>query len=810
MKFTFIIPVYNTGSMLEKCVRSITSSGFSDYEIIIIDDGSTDDSAAVIRDLAAKFPMVRPLAQPNAGQGAARNAGIKAALGEYIWFVDSDDWLMDGAVSRVANVTAIHSPDVVVLNFVRAFDDGRLVPASDIASELFSTIVKPATDEHMFASLSCWNTPPWRLVCRRKLLLDHGIHFAEGVFYEDHPFAIHLMLLAERVYVYPPASYAYFQRSGSTTQANDRKAFDFLTVRQMALDLFKRFDKLEEFAELASTYIAPRNFFYAHVAEPYRQEFIERLGKLITAEDQTILERVGDPLRSEFIRAATQGQLPRKDSAAVRRLRLVMSKSGRSRLRLAAKFRSLALLRRIIRKFRLVGSTIRQVVETGHVAHLNYQLDIGSKLEHAKVDVRVRSENRAYLVVGKHSLVGGNYVFERGVGTVSVGDFSSVGHGTMIICTQPAGIRIGNQVLISWDVTIIDSNSHPLDPELRANDAFDWLSGVDTGLYGAFKDWQKVSSAPVVIEDRAWIGFGSTIMKGVTIGEGAVVAAKSVVTKDVAPFTVVGGNPAKFISYVPRNTWSWEETLAAAHGDPGMEDTLRHSYIHKDMSGSLDRYRSSLEFRELSKLLNARYTQPLSLLDVGAGNGVCAVAFALHGFQVMAIEPGNGPIGGVAAIEGMSAQGARIDATIYERIEWEQADILDFQTERRFEVVLCRQALHHFLDPYEAVQNIANLLKPGGTALFVREHVVFDDDDKSAFLEGHPFQKFYGGENAYSVDQYIEFISTSGLTIEKVLRFGDSPINYEPHSADSITGLDERAIAGRPYTFIAIKPEHLA
>ncbi|SPL64774.1 Beta-1,3-glucosyltransferase [Ochrobactrum soli] len=808
MKFSFIIPVYNTGNLLKKCVASIASSISSDYEIIIIDDGSTDNSIEIIEGLAEIFPAVRLLRQANSGQGAARNAGVRAACGDYIWFVDSDDWLLDGAVLRVSKVIEANSPDVIVLNYVYAFEDGRCVPTANIAQKLLGKIIKPSTDEHVFASVSCWNTPPWRLVTKRQLLLDNDIVFAEGVFYEDHPFAIHLMFVAERVYIHPPAAYAYFQRSDSTTHANDRKAFDFLKIRQLSIALFKRFDKFDEFGELASTYVSPRNFYDAHVAEPYRQEFVERLGKLVTADDKALLEKVGDPVRIGFIRDAVAGKITKAAKPTVRRIRLLTSSEGRQRLRRGIRYRALSSLRRIFHKTKSFGLKARQAIETGHTHTKNYSLGIGSILEHARVDVRLQSEQRDYLVVGNYSLIGGQYVFERGIGTITIGDYSSVGHGTMMICTQPDGIKIGSQVLISWDVTIIDSNSHPLDPELRANDAFDWLSGVTTGHYGAFKDWHGVTSAPIIIEDRAWIGFGATIMKGVTVGQGAVIAAKSVVTKDVAPFTIVAGNPARFISYVPREAWNWEDTIAAAHGDPAMRDTLLHSYIYKDRARSLKGYRTSLEFREVAKIMTDRHAQPLDILDVGAGNGVCAAAFALEKYNVVAIEPGNGNVGGIEGIELMAADAAKIDPSIYERLHWEQADILKYKTDKRFDAVLCRQALHHFSDPYLAVQNIFSLLKPGGTALFVREHVVFDADDKRVFLENHPFQKFYGGENAYTVDEYVDFITKSGLVIEKIIKFKESPINFEPHPAGLAEELDETLIAGRPYTFIAVRPEH--
>lgn len=164
------------------------------------------------------------------------------------------------------------------------------------------------------------------------------------------------------------------------------------------------------------------------------------------------------------------------------------------------------------------------------------------------VDVRVHRENRPYVVVGDRCDVNGFFVFERGAGQIRVGDGSSIGAGCLLVCTQPGGITIGRNVMLSWDVVVMDSNAHSLDLSMRKNDADDWRIGIVEGRIGAYKSWHDVSAAPVTIGDGVWIGFGSVIMKGVTIGDGAVVASHAVVTKDVPPYAVVGGNPARIIS----------------------------------------------------------------------------------------------------------------------------------------------------------------------------------------------------------------------------------------------------------------------
>jgi galactoside O-acetyltransferase len=98
---------------------------------------------------------------------------------------------------------------------------------------------------------------------------------------------------------------------------------------------------------------------------------------------------------------------------------------------------------------------------------------------------------------------------------------------------------MGHDVIVSWGVTIVDHNSHALAWRDRMNDVSQWAIGQ--------KCWDNVKVAPVKIGDRVWIGFGASILKGVTVGEGSIVAAGAMVTRDVPPYCIVGGNPARLI-----------------------------------------------------------------------------------------------------------------------------------------------------------------------------------------------------------------------------------------------------------------------
>ena len=129
-------------------------------------------------------------------------------------------------------------------------------------------------------------------------------------------------------------------------------------------------------------------------------------------------------------------------------------------------------------------------------------------------------------------------VFAYG-GQISIGKNCYLGHDSNIWSGE--NVTIGNDVLISHGVNIMDTNGHEIDFNLRAD------GYINSLVYGSSYLQGRIITSPVIIEDNVWIGFNSIIMKGVTIGKGAIVSAGSVVTKDIPSLTMVGGNPAKFL-----------------------------------------------------------------------------------------------------------------------------------------------------------------------------------------------------------------------------------------------------------------------
>ncbi len=160
-----------------------------------------------------------------------------------------------------------------------------------------------------------------------------------------------------------------------------------------------------------------------------------------------------------------------------------------------------------------------------------------------------RSKNEAIrLVIGDDSVVSGSYIFENDEGVVKIGSRTFVGGGCKFICIN--SITVGDDVLISWGCTFMDNNAHSIYWEERKNDVKDWKKGIVEGAIGKYKNWDKVESKPIIIGDKAWIGFDVVIMKGVVIGERAVIAAGSVVVTDVPADSVYAGNPAKEVKKI--------------------------------------------------------------------------------------------------------------------------------------------------------------------------------------------------------------------------------------------------------------------
>lgn len=204
MRLSIIIPVYNAAKYLRPCLDSVLAQTLKDVEIICIDDGSTDGSAALLAEYASRDTRIRVLTQANAGQGAARNRGLEFAHGEFVYFLDADDELAEiEALGFLVGEMSANRLDLLFFDAETRHDAGCVTSAINSASYVRRREYHDVTDgPGLFVAMSRhgeFSVSPCLFMSSREFLLKRGIRFPVGVRYEDNPFTLSAVLAAKRV-----------------------------------------------------------------------------------------------------------------------------------------------------------------------------------------------------------------------------------------------------------------------------------------------------------------------------------------------------------------------------------------------------------------------------------------------------------------------------------------------------------------------------------------------------------------------------------------------------------------------------------
>lgn len=223
-----IIPVYNVSKYLSRCINSVRTQAHV-KEILLIDDGSTDDSGILCDAYAAMEPLVKVLHKENGGLSSARNAGLDLAQGEYVAFVDSDDFLEPGAYEKLLSCAQRHEADLVCAgrsDLIGGIGDKTL----GLCPETEETITGPEFVARMFTWQGV-DSAAWDKLYKRSLF--DGLRYPEGKICEDVPVTYRAALKANKVALLPEPVYVYYHRPGSITTAPvSQKSFHFAAHTQ--------------------------------------------------------------------------------------------------------------------------------------------------------------------------------------------------------------------------------------------------------------------------------------------------------------------------------------------------------------------------------------------------------------------------------------------------------------------------------------------------------------------------------------------------------------------------------------------------
>lgn len=223
LKYSIIVPIYNISSFIDQCVESLVNQTCKNLEIILVNDGSEDNSLEIINKWERKDSRIVVVNKPNGGLSSARNEGLKSATGDYILYVDGDDWIDVGALAEADRFIAKYGlVDMICFNYYAYYSDNDKKLISYNSKETICS-------GELFFENSTFKMTAWSKFYKRTFLQKIGLNFLEGRLHEDLSYTIPLCICAEKVgYINTPLYYYRQNRSGSImTKVALRNVLDY-------------------------------------------------------------------------------------------------------------------------------------------------------------------------------------------------------------------------------------------------------------------------------------------------------------------------------------------------------------------------------------------------------------------------------------------------------------------------------------------------------------------------------------------------------------------------------------------------------
>lgn len=286
MKFSIVVPVYNVEVYLTDCLQSLLTQDFADFEVICINDGSTDHSREILSDWESKLPQMKVIDRANGGLSAARNTGLAAATGDYVVFVDSDDWVEPAMLSRLAEETG---GEDMLCYACRKSDSGTTDTLLPERTDGWSYYNRHAL-EHREVAFVC----VWQRCYRREFLIDNSLYFREGILHEDNEFTPRACLYAKSINVIPDVLYNYRVRPGSImTTRGLRSKESLITIGNELSELFSNENGID------------KTIVYQAFTQCYQMAFVNNTHE----EDQYLLPLVNWQCYKRVSRTKTRHRL---------------------------------------------------------------------------------------------------------------------------------------------------------------------------------------------------------------------------------------------------------------------------------------------------------------------------------------------------------------------------------------------------------------------------------------------------------------------------------------------------------------------
>ena len=235
--FSVIVPIYNGEKFIHKCVDSILLQTFSDFELILVDDGSTDRCPKICDEYSAKDSRVKVIHQANQGVSVARNTGLAAATGEYVAFCDGDDYYKDTLLERTYSIAKDNNAEVVSYKLKRISDNEQQSEDETLQLDVVDLSGEKRFD--LLYKVVTWQTKGWqacRSIFKRKIIEEHNIKFCDtcGNFAEDLGFTLEYLLYNSRIVFLDEYLYYYYDVRQNSMMNRSRKVYKINEVNELS------------------------------------------------------------------------------------------------------------------------------------------------------------------------------------------------------------------------------------------------------------------------------------------------------------------------------------------------------------------------------------------------------------------------------------------------------------------------------------------------------------------------------------------------------------------------------------------------
>lgn len=282
---SIIVPIYNLDYLLSKCVDSILAQTFTNFELILVNDGSTDNSGEMCEKYAEADSRVKVIHKENGGVASSRNAGLKVAQGKYIGFVDNDDFVNKFMFETLYNHAILHSSDIVICDF-QEVDEGQSLPkeySSDYKIQQFNNI---EALNQLYTPKNVTFVVPWNKLYKRYLFNE--IQYKHGNINDDETVAHKLLYYSQKITYIKTRLYYYVQRKGSQMDSSfSIKRFDAIYALKDR-EVFFRKVKEKDLHQKALKHYMERFFWYNYMAKTYLQNVDHELKDLKRTFDKSL------------------------------------------------------------------------------------------------------------------------------------------------------------------------------------------------------------------------------------------------------------------------------------------------------------------------------------------------------------------------------------------------------------------------------------------------------------------------------------------------------------------------------------------